>query len=109
MRLLIKPSTCSIHVIETGLCGVTMPIYEYGCESCGHAFERLQKISDDPIKDCPTCEGLGSVKKLVSRTSFVLKGSGWYADGYSGKSNKGDGSSSAGSSDSGSASTSSSD
>jgi putative FmdB family regulatory protein len=59
-----------------------MPIYEYGCESCGHAFERLQKISDDPIKDCPECEDVGTVKKLVSRTSFVLKGGGWYKDHY---------------------------
>ncbi|MAY80527.1 MAG: transcriptional regulator [Deltaproteobacteria bacterium] len=59
-----------------------MPIYEYGCERCGHAFERLQKISDDPIKDCPECEGTGTVKKLVSRTSFVLKGGGWYKDHY---------------------------
>ncbi len=58
-----------------------MPIYEYGCETCGHTFERLQKVSDEPVKDCPECAG-GSVKKLVSRTSFVLKGGGWYKDHY---------------------------
>jgi putative FmdB family regulatory protein len=59
-----------------------MPIYEYGCEACGHTFERLQKVSDQPISDCPSCEAEGTVKKLVSRTSFVLKGGGWYKDHY---------------------------
>ena len=59
-----------------------MPIYEYGCEVCGHTFERLQKVSDDPITDCPECGDKGGVKKLVSRTSFVLKGGGWYKDHY---------------------------
>ena len=62
--------------------GGMMPIYEYGCEVCGHTFERLQKVSDDPIKDCPECGKRGAVKKLVSRTSFVLKGGGWYKDHY---------------------------
>ena len=51
-----------------------MPIYEYGCGDCGHTFERLQKVSDAPIEDCPSCGSKGAVKKLVSRTSFVLKG-----------------------------------
>ena len=59
-----------------------MPIYEYGCEHCGHTFERLQKISDAPVTECPVCEATGAVKKLVSRTSFVLKGGGWYKDHY---------------------------
>jgi putative FmdB family regulatory protein len=59
-----------------------MPIYEYGCQACSHTFERLQKISADPIRDCPDCAEKGSVKKLVSRTSFVLKGGGWYKDHY---------------------------
>lgn len=58
-----------------------MPIYEYRCELCGHEFERFQKMSDDPVDACPECEA-DSVKKLVSRTSFVLKGGGWYKDGY---------------------------
>ena len=59
-----------------------MPIYEYGCEKCGHTFERLQKVSDEPVSECPDCSASGAVKKLVSRTSFVLKGGGWYKDHY---------------------------
>lgn len=58
-----------------------MPIYEYSCTDCGHAFEAMQKISDDPIKVCPSC-GAEKVRKLVSATSFVLKGGGWYSDHY---------------------------
>ncbi len=58
-----------------------MPIYEYKCPDCGHAFDAIQKMSDDPIKVCPSC-GAGQVKKLISATSFVLKGSGWYKDHY---------------------------
>ena len=74
-----------------------MPIYEYGCRECGHTFERLQKVSDAPIADCPECEVAGTVKKLISRSSFVLKGGGWYKDHYGLKS----GGSDAGSGDSG--------
>lgn len=59
-----------------------MPIYEYECNKCGHAFEREQRMSDPPIKSCPKCKGR-KVTKLISQTSFVLKGGGWYADGYS--------------------------
>jgi putative FmdB family regulatory protein len=54
-----------------------MPIYEYQCESCGHRLEKIQKMSDDPIKDCPACE-TPSLKKLVSAAAFRLKGGGWY-------------------------------
>jgi putative FmdB family regulatory protein len=60
----------------------TMPIYEYECDKCGYAFEREQRMSDPPVKTCPKCRGR-KVTKLISRTSFVLKGGGWYADGYS--------------------------
>jgi len=59
-----------------------MPIYEYACDKCGHEFEREQRITDDPVKTCPECRSR-KVKKLISRTSFVLKGGGWYADAYS--------------------------
>jgi len=59
-----------------------MPIYEYGCEQCGHTFELLQKVSDDPPGTCPSCGKDDGIKKLVSRTSFVLKGGGWYKDHY---------------------------
>lgn len=59
-----------------------MPIYEYQCGKCGHEFEREQRISDDPVKTCPACRSR-QVKRLISQTSFVLKGSGWYSDLYS--------------------------
>ena len=54
-----------------------MPIYEYQCGSCKHIFDELQKISDDPLKDCPECKE-GQLKKLVSAPKFRLKGAGWY-------------------------------
>ena len=54
-----------------------MPIYEYQCQECGHDFEALQKISDDPLVDCPSCQKPG-LKKKVSAAAFRLKGSGWY-------------------------------
>lgn len=54
-----------------------VPIYEYRCESCGAELEKLQKISDPPLLECPEC-GKDSLKKLVSASSFRLKGSGWY-------------------------------
>ncbi len=59
-----------------------MPIYEYGCDKCGHEFEAEQRITDEPLKTCPTCRSR-KVRRLISRTSFVLKGSGWYSDLYS--------------------------
>ncbi|MEK7259647.1 MAG: zinc ribbon domain-containing protein [Pseudomonadota bacterium] len=54
-----------------------MPIYEYQCGECGHRLEALQKISDTPLKDCPHCRKAGLVR-LVSASSFRLKGGGWY-------------------------------
>lgn len=57
-----------------------MPIYEYRCKGCGKEQEAFQSFSEEPLETCPHCGGL--LKKLVSNTSFVLKGSGWYADGY---------------------------
>jgi putative FmdB family regulatory protein len=58
-----------------------MPIYEYRCRNCEHEFEKIQKISDRPVRTCPACGG--RTEKLVSRSAFVLKGGGWYAQGYS--------------------------
>lgn len=60
-----------------------MPVYEYECQKCGDVLEVSQRILDDPLKDCPRCDGL--LKKIISATAFHLKGSGWYADGYSTK------------------------
>ncbi len=54
-----------------------MPIYEYQCESCRAKLEKLQKISDPVLTDCPECKQ-ASLKKMISATSFRLKGTGWY-------------------------------
>ncbi len=59
-----------------------MPTYEYACGKCGHEFEREQRITEDPVKTCPECRSR-KVQRLISSTSFVLKGSGWYSDLYS--------------------------
>ncbi len=57
----------------------SMPIYEYRCQKCGQ-FEIMQKITEPALKKCPTCRS--KVTKLISNTSFQLKGSGWYATDY---------------------------
>lgn len=54
-----------------------MPIYEYQCKDCGNRLEALQKISDAPLTQCPNCHQQG-LTKLVSASSFRLKGGGWY-------------------------------
>lgn len=60
-----------------------MPIYEYACEKCGSRIEVIQKVGDPPPKRCRKCRG--KLEKVISRTSFQLKGSGWYATDYSRK------------------------
>ena len=60
-----------------------MPIYEYACAACGHRFEEWQKMSDKPVRTCPKCKAK-KVEKLISQTSFTLKGGGWYSDLYAG-------------------------
>ena len=57
-----------------------MPIYEYRCEKCDSRFEVIQKFSDKPLKFCSNCKG--RLTKLISQTSFQLKGSGWYVTDY---------------------------
>ena len=57
-----------------------MPIYEYRCTQCDDQFERLQKITEGPLRKCRKCTG--RLEKLISRTSFQLKGGGWYDSGY---------------------------
>jgi putative FmdB family regulatory protein len=54
-----------------------MPIYEYECQSCGHDLEKLQRINDQPLTDCPDC-GEAELRRLVSAAAFRLKGAGWY-------------------------------
>ena len=56
-----------------------MPIYEYRCEQCG-TFEEMQRITDPPLERCPKCQR--KVRRLISSTSFQLKGTGWYATDY---------------------------
>ena len=83
-----------------------MPIYEYECQACGHRFEEWQKMADEPIKVCPKCTA-PKVEKLISHTSFQLKGGGWYSDLYSSsKPSSGSGESSSSSSGSSSGGTS---
>jgi len=60
-----------------------MPIYEYECAQCGKLSEVLQKVSDPDPDVCASCGGKATLSKVVSRTSFQLKGGGWYADLYS--------------------------
>ena len=61
-----------------------MPTYEYACISCNHQFEVEQSIKDEPLIECLNCKEK-SLKRLISNTSFVLRGSGWAADNYSSK------------------------
>jgi putative FmdB family regulatory protein len=60
-----------------------MPIYAYKCESCGHAKDVLQKISDAPLSECPAC-GKPTFSKQLTAAGFQLKGSGWYATDFRG-------------------------
>lgn len=60
-----------------------MPIYEYECKACGHRQEAIQKMSDDPLVDCPACEK-PELKKLISAPAFRLKGGGWYETDFKG-------------------------
>lgn len=68
-----------------------MPIYEYRCEECGNELERLQRMSDDPLTDCPACEK-PRLRRLISAAGFRLKGAGWYETDFkqSGKRNLAD-------------------
>ena len=62
-----------------------MPIYEYRCVGCGYEMDKLQRINDPPLTDCPAC-GRHTLQKLVSAAGFRLKGGGWYeTDFKSGK------------------------
>ena len=64
-----------------------MPIYEYVCQSCGQEMEKLQKISDAPLTDCPAC-GQPELVKKVSAAGFRLKGGGWYETDFKSGSKK---------------------
>lgn len=57
-----------------------MPIYEYECDDCRRRCEVIQKFNDEPLSKCPECGG--NLHKLVSQSSFILKGNGWYVTDY---------------------------
>lgn len=61
-----------------------MPIYEYQCKACGHTLEAFQKINEDLLTECPKCQK-PDLQKLISSTSFQLKGTGWYATDFRNK------------------------
>lgn len=61
-----------------------MPTYEYQCATCGHCLEAFQKMSDEPLKDCPECHK-ATLQKLISAAGFQLKGTGWYATDFRNK------------------------
>lgn len=75
-----------------------MPTYDYACDSCGHAFEAFQKMSDEPLRECPEC-GKAVRRVLTGGLGISFKGSGFYVnDSSSSAASSGKGSSSAGSS-----------
>ncbi|MGO4307712.1 FmdB family zinc ribbon protein, partial [Cupriavidus sp. RAF12] len=59
-----------------------MPIYAYRCDACGHGRDVLQKMSDAPLTDCPSCGAAGTFKKQLTAAGFQLKGSGWYVTDF---------------------------
>ena len=61
-----------------------MPIYEYQCQSCGHQFDVIQKISDEKLTICPKCKEK-KLKKLVTSAGFKLRGTGWYETDFKNK------------------------
>jgi len=64
-----------------------MPIYEYECEACGHRLEALQKLSEEPLRDCPEC-GKPALRRALTAAGFRLKGTGWYATDFRDKGKK---------------------
>jgi len=64
-----------------------MPTYEYECKECHHQLEAEQRIKDEPLKECPECHK-PALERLISASSFQLKGGGWYKDAYASKTGK---------------------
>lgn len=62
-----------------------MPIYAYRCSACGHAEDVMQKMSADPLTECPQCHA-AAFSKQITAAGFQLKGSGWYASDFKGSS-----------------------
>lgn len=80
-RGVIQISYCNNKALEEVN---AVPIYEYRCSKCGEVFEAFQKINDKPLSQCKFCQG--NVEKLISHSSFQLKGAGWYLTDYAKKS-----------------------
>lgn len=58
-----------------------MPTYEYRCQDCGHQFDQFQRMSDDPLRECPVCQGV--IKRLIGKgAGLIFKGSGFYQTDY---------------------------
>jgi len=57
--------------------------YDYLCTSCGHSWEAEQRISEDPLKQCPVCKEMSAKRQVSGGAGFILKGGGWYSDLYS--------------------------
>lgn len=70
-----------------------MPTYEYACNQCGREFEKVQRITEPAQAECPAC-GSSDTRRLISHSSFILKGSGWYVTDYARKNGGGNGGSS---------------
>jgi len=66
-----------------------MPIYEYRCSACGQEHEVLQKVSEPPLTECPSC-GKPQLQKQLTAAGFQLKGSGWYATDFKGNAKRAD-------------------
>ena len=71
-----------------------MPTYQYECTNCRNQFEQFQKFSDDPLTDCPSCDG--TVRRVIQNVGVVFKGSGWYITDSRGGSKEKSGSDSSG-------------
>jgi putative FmdB family regulatory protein len=75
------------YIFYTNLREGILPIYEYQCTNCGRTVEEMQRITDEPLKKCPFCKG--KLRRLISLTSFQLKGTGWYVTDYKDNGKKG--------------------
>jgi putative FmdB family regulatory protein len=87
MRRATKAQKCPAqHSLSFTVIRCVMPIYAYRCDACGHTLEKLQKISDSPLTNCPAC-GKAALVKQVTAAGFQLKGTGWYVTDFRGGSN----------------------
>lgn len=59
-----------------------MPTYDYRCKKCGHEFETVQRITEEPLTECPKCDG--EIRRVITNGNFVRKGNNWERDGYTG-------------------------